>query len=219
MYVLAGCAADAVSYEASNYGQGLLTHSLLLGMRGATLREEQYVDVASLFNFASDQVPQLAQGVGGIQRPVVASPRGGASFDIGQVSDDDKELIPLQSPRPLMLRANFGDEVDIVDTLGLGKIVNEQFRELSARGGTAPLVFVDASELPSAYRLAGRYTVNDNSVKVAVVLVKGKDRRRFTVTGKKSDLLQLAKTIVQQAQVLKLQCVLLFSSGSSVFIG
>lgn len=35
MYVLSGCAADAVSCEASSYGQGLLTHSLLLGMRGA----------------------------------------------------------------------------------------------------------------------------------------------------------------------------------------
>jgi WD40 repeat protein len=34
MFILAGSAADAVSYEASPYGQGLLTYSLLMGMRG-----------------------------------------------------------------------------------------------------------------------------------------------------------------------------------------
>src|SRR5262249_33085722 len=60
MHVLAGCAADAVSYEATRYGQGLLTYSLLLGMRGAKLREGEYVDVVDLFNFASDKVPELA---------------------------------------------------------------------------------------------------------------------------------------------------------------
>ncbi len=34
--------------------QGLLTHSLLLGMKGAALREEEYVDVSTLFGFAAD---------------------------------------------------------------------------------------------------------------------------------------------------------------------
>jgi len=47
LYILAGSAADAVSYEASRYGQGLLTYSLLLGMRGAALRENQFVDVST----------------------------------------------------------------------------------------------------------------------------------------------------------------------------
>ena len=37
MHVLAGCAADAVSYEATRYGQGLLTYSLLTGMTGGAL--------------------------------------------------------------------------------------------------------------------------------------------------------------------------------------
>lgn len=37
-HVITGCAADAVSYEASRFGQGLLTYSLLEGMKGASLR-------------------------------------------------------------------------------------------------------------------------------------------------------------------------------------
>jgi len=38
MFVLAGSAADKVTYEAGQFGQGLLTYSLLLGMRGAVLK-------------------------------------------------------------------------------------------------------------------------------------------------------------------------------------
>ena len=72
VYVLAGSASDAVSYEASRYGQGLLTYSLLLGMRGAALREESYVDVGRLFAYATDEVPSLARGIGGVQRPLLA---------------------------------------------------------------------------------------------------------------------------------------------------
>lgn len=53
-----GSAAAAVSYEASQYGRGLLTYSLLQGMRGAALRDDAFVDVQRLFQYAADQVPQ-----------------------------------------------------------------------------------------------------------------------------------------------------------------
>ncbi len=61
LHILAGCASDSGSYEASRYGQGVLTYSLLLGMRGAALKEDQFVDVGTLFNFAADKVPALCR--------------------------------------------------------------------------------------------------------------------------------------------------------------
>lgn len=85
IYVLMGSAADAPSYEATQYGQGLLTYALLQGMRGAALHDDGLVDVARLFGHATDQVPLLARSVGGIQSPIISAPKG-ASFDIGQVS-------------------------------------------------------------------------------------------------------------------------------------
>ena len=200
MYVLAGCAADAVSYEASTYGQGLLTHSLLMGMQGAALREDQFVDVSGLFDFAADRVPELARDIGGIQRPVVASPRGGASFDIGQVAEEDKSAIPLQAPRPLVLCVNFQDEFDFVDTLLLGNLVNQQLRDISTRSPHAPLIFVDTAQFPSAYRLGGRYEVVGDTVSVRVVLSGGEEPQRFTVDGTKSDIQRLAEKIVQETQ-------------------
>src|SRR5206468_9197244 len=83
-HVLMGSAADKVSYEASQYQQGLLTYALLQGMRGAALREDAYVDISALFQYAQDQVPQLAQHIGGIQRPEIMASRG-ASFDVGKL--------------------------------------------------------------------------------------------------------------------------------------
>ena len=48
-HILMGAAADKVSYEASQYNQGLLTYALREGMKGAALREDNFVDVSKLF--------------------------------------------------------------------------------------------------------------------------------------------------------------------------
>ena len=91
-HILAGAAADRVSYETTRYGQGLLTRALLTGMKGAALRDGEFVDVAHLFQYARDEVPKLAQEIGGIQAPQVAAPRG-ESFDIGEMLEDDKRAV------------------------------------------------------------------------------------------------------------------------------
>jgi hypothetical protein len=176
MFVLAGCAADSVSYEATRYGQGVLTYSLLLGMRGAALKDEQLVDVNTLFGFATDKVPELVSDIGGIQRPVLAVPKGCASFDIGQLSGEERQQIPLQPARPLVLRSVFQDEQSFDDVLGLSKRVDDLLRNTSVRGSTSAVVFVDARELPEGYRLAGRYKTVDGQTTLTARLFR--DRRQ-----------------------------------------
>ncbi len=83
-YILMGSTADAVSYEASQYGQGLLTYALLKGMKGPALRNDEFVDVSKLFQFAREEVEQLAQNVGGIQKPIIFAPKDD-SFEVGQL--------------------------------------------------------------------------------------------------------------------------------------
>ena len=60
VFILAGCAAEKVSYEANAYAQGVLTYSLLLGMHGPALKNGQIVDIVSLFNFAASNVSPRA---------------------------------------------------------------------------------------------------------------------------------------------------------------
>jgi hypothetical protein len=203
LHVIAGSAANAVSYEASRYGQGLLTYSLLLGMRGAALRAEEFVDVSRLLQFAADQVPEFARDVGGIQRPLVASPAGGTSFDIGRLDHSDKTKIPLGEVRPLVLRSNFQHVTLYQDRLGLGNRVNAALNEVSARGRSAPLIFVDTTDFPNAYALVGRYSsdAEADSIQVSVRVFRGAEMiGEFTVTGQASDLSGLASRIVEMTE-------------------
>ncbi len=194
-HVLMGSAADAVSYEASRYGQGLLTYSLLQGMRGAALREDQYVDVALLFQHAADQVPQLARNIGGIQRPVVAAPLG-VSFDVGLLKTrEDKLAIPVARVKPLLLRPVLinRDENVGYDDLELVPLLRERLQtesEVKARGGTGSWisVYVNADEMPGAVRPSGTYLVNEETVRVTMNLIHdGKKIDSFQVEGNKSN--------------------------------
>jgi hypothetical protein len=157
LHIITGCTADAVSYEASKYGQGVLTYSLLEGIRGAALRDEQFVDVNRLFQYAQDRVPTLAEGIGGIQRPMVFSPQGSQSFDIGQLTESEKKDVPISKIRPVYIQSNFQDEDDMSDILSLGKHVDQLLNETASRGTDAPLIFVPVREYPDGCQLVGRY--------------------------------------------------------------
>ena len=202
LYVLMGAAADAVSYEASRYGQGLLTYTLLQGMRGAALRDDEYVDVARLFGHAADEVPRLATSVGGIQRPVISAPKG-TSFDIGQLKSEDKPLVPLALVRPMILRASFQiQKPPFSDSLGLSRRVDAELREASEPVGRGrKIVFVDADELPGAFRLAGRYRRENDRIRIEVYLLEGEEERgHFEVSGPGSDPEGLARDVVTKAE-------------------
>lgn len=170
-HVLMGAAADKVSYESSQYGQGLLTYAILQGMKGAALREGEYVDVSTLFQHAADQVPLLAKSIGGIQKPVIASPRG-SSFDIGQMTMVEKRDVTLADRRPMFLRAVLQDVRRPIDLHGIGRQVNRVLRERATNPESAKLVFIDAEDLPGAYLLAGRYERKGNRLRISAALFR-----------------------------------------------
>ena len=135
-HILMGCASDKVSFEATQYEQGLLTHALLKGMRGAALDRQEFVDVRKLFEYAADEVPKLARNIGGIQKPQIASPRGSGSFDVGQLTKEDKAKVRLAIPKPFLLRprltnADVGD-----DTLEFGGPLAQKAGGQLRPGGT-----------------------------------------------------------------------------------
>ncbi len=199
-HVLMGAAADKQSLEATQYGQGLLTWSILQGMKGAALRDEQFVDVQKLFQHAADRVPELAKSVGGIQKPLIASPMG-TSFVIGQLTTADKQLIPLATVKPMILKAIFQSAVPPKnDAIKLSSLINAALREQSANPRGSGIVFVDAEEMPGAYVLSGDYRKQGDNVSIEVYVTSGEMQMgSFTTSGKVSDLPTLAKDIVKKA--------------------
>jgi uncharacterized caspase-like protein/WD40 repeat protein len=184
MFVLAGSAADSVSYETSVYGQGLLTYSLLFNL-GTT---PGAIDVSRWFRDAAEQVPRLAEGIGGIQRPVMINPapltrsradgaqaqgQSGGTFPVGFLAEGVR--IPLKEALPIVGRADLQDEVEYRDTIGLEPALNAALREESdaASGTAAPFLFIDNETFPGAYRLIGRYTkVHGDNLEVEGVIVR-----------------------------------------------
>src|SRR5262249_8378709 len=125
--------------------------------------------------------------IGGVQKPVFASPRAGHSFSIGLLSAQDRKLVPLAKAHPLIVRANFQAEEELDDVLDLGGRIDERLRVLSERGGAGAPVFIDAGKFPDAYRLVGRYTIKGTKVSVkAGLFLGGKKAASVTASGEKN---------------------------------
>ena len=170
-HVLMGSAADRVSYEASRYGQGLLTYALLEGMRGAALIDDSQVDVSRLFGYAVDRVPDLARDIGGVQRPRTVS-RDGASFVFGMVLEEDKAAIPLETSKRLLLRPRAEATHAPVDPIAFEPLLRAALRSAVVDSPDAGCVYVDADQMPDAIRPGIRYEVRGKRVHVTVYLVQ-----------------------------------------------
>jgi WD40 repeat protein len=180
-YILSGSAADAVSYESSVYGQGLLTYSLLKAMKGAALRidgGEEYIDIQKLLQYAVDEVPKLAAGIGGIQKPLYRSPDNQQSFDIGKSDELTKQSIQLAEPKPVFVAVGLQDPLELFDKLNLSDKINAAIRENTAKGKNADFVFTEAKDYPGAYEQKA------DLLTLKYVLIKDKTRvgdvRTFT---------------------------------------
>lgn len=198
--VLMGCAADKVSYEATQFEQGLLTHALLKGMRGAALDRDEYVDVSKLFQYAADEVESLAKYIGGIQKPIIAAPRG-TSFPVGRLTNADKTAIPLAIPKPLLLRPLLLNPDESDDNLSLMSHLRTALADRAAASprGQSIAVFVDADVMAGAIRPSGTYTTEGDAVKVKLALRKdGKTLATLNVEGTRDQLPALSERIVQR---------------------
>jgi hypothetical protein len=195
MFILTGSAADQVSYETSQYGQGLLTYSLLQGMSGLALTDDKRVDVMKLFQYSRDLVPELAKGIGRLQVPVIAFPLGeGSSFDIGIVGPEVK--IPLAQAKPIFIRSAFQDE-NHGDELGLVNALEAYFLTTTLKGTMAKLIYANVSEYNNGYSIRGSYVIKGDAVEVKGSLFKGKTlQHKFQVAGKKDDVPGLVKLIL-----------------------
>ena len=199
-FVLMGAAADRVSYEATQYDQGLLTYSLLQGMRGARLREEKFADVTMLFNYAQDTVPSLAKNIGGIQRPIVIMPeRSGivgesGSFDIGMFTAVEIAKLNRQnSPKAFVLRPTLIEVNENYDKLSLTALLRQALREAETS-----LAFIDADEMIDAIKPSGSYAIKGDDVIVTLRLTRndGPLGKTLTINGKLAGKKVLIEKIV-----------------------
>ena len=148
-------------------------------MRGESLDDDSRLGVNRWFEKASEDVPDLAKTIGGIQKPVIAAPKG-TGFPVALLTLEDRAKIPLATPKPQLVRVVCEDN-NQDDPLQLRSLVREQLRALSyaqARGdGTAQagIIYLDAADddLPGALQPKLRYEVLAGQVSVRIRLTSG----------------------------------------------
>ncbi len=197
-WILSGSMADMRSWEASKYGQGLLTYSLLDGMSGAAVIAGNHVDVSSLFSHARNQVPDLAESIGQTQTPVQLGE--GATFPIG--IKNETVMIKLPQAKDVFTQSEFISEECIDDTLKLGEALNDYFFEQRLKGKAARYVYYSSTiPLDNGFRVKGIYSVKGDKVIVGGNLFLGTKPfgYRFSVEGGK-DTKDLVDKIIREIE-------------------
>ncbi|MBS1717162.1 MAG: caspase family protein [Armatimonadetes bacterium] len=202
-WLLAGTAADQLSYESSNVEHGMLTYGLLEALDTASptgLRQgsgsQLFVDVERWLTYAADRVESLKNevGISGIQRPEFKRSAARASFDLGVTTTESRGFIGLHPPVPIVIVGPF--EKDQEDPAGLEPAVGKALR--NAQGFKA---WFDVAKHPNVFRVAGSYEVEGDAVTVKVVIQRfdaaqsRKTLQTFTVKGSAARLDELAEQV------------------------
>jgi WD40 repeat protein/uncharacterized caspase-like protein len=202
IFVISGSTSDASSYEASPYGQGFLTYALLSGITGGALQNGEYVDVMSLFQYAANRVPEIAEEFGVIQQPQIATPSKVNSFPIGKVGEKEKKAIQIAQPKPFFVRSSFFNPEENEDNLALADLLNQSIRENMGAGRSASAIFFDVNNHPQGYKIIGNYSLNGNVIQVKWQIKNqktGEKSKEFSNEGDKSKLNELAESIFKEA--------------------
>ncbi|MBX3115177.1 MAG: caspase family protein [Fimbriimonadaceae bacterium] len=214
-WLLAGAAADQLSYEARQVDHGLLTYSLLEaidrvspeGLR-ATPSGELFLDVQQWLTYAATRVESLRNEVGvpGVQKPELKRSNSNRSFDIGVTREAFRGEIGLKPPKPIVLIGTFDE--DEVDSLGLEPLVGKALDD-------SPnfKIWLNVSKHPNVFRVAGSYIVEGEKITLRLYIQKFDASQKrsnlsvVTLTGEKKDLPGLVQRIRQtvDAEIVKLK--------------
>lgn len=173
-WLLAGAAADQRSYESRSVDHGLLTYSLLealdrvspAGLR-MTPNGESFVDVQKWLGYAADRVESLRAEVGidGVQKPELKRSKSDLSFDIGVTGEKYRGEIGLKPPMPIVLMGTFGE--DEVDSLGIEPLIADALKDQPNYK-----LWLNVSQHPNTFRLAGQYFVSDGKISLRLFIQK-----------------------------------------------
>ena len=205
LFIIAGSAANKVSFEASQFGQSLLTYSLLSGLNVISAKnEDRMVDLVDWINYSKEKVPEYASTIGGIQEPVVSLPRNLNSFDIARISPES--MIEVAQIKPVFVRTTLMDMNEMDDVLALSDQIDAYFQDLSSKGRNSDVIFVDVKKFPSAYSIKGFYETVNGMVEVTATLRKGDEKiGLINVSSEAENTQQVIHKIIEELDQLMLE--------------
>ncbi len=199
IFILSASASGQAARESSLYNQGLLTYSLLSGIKlGGGLKDNKFIDVSKWFNFVSDDVSKMAKEAGLRQQPQIL---GNASFDVGIVDKQITDSIKLSLRKKIFHRSNFIEDEELIsDDIGFSALVDRELNNLSEKGRESPLIFTGDNTFDSAYSVRGKYSVTGNAISASIFLIKGQKEKvyQFDLKGTTDKKEEMAAVIVEK---------------------
>ncbi|MEO6039439.1 MAG: caspase family protein, partial [Saprospiraceae bacterium] len=192
MFVLAGSAADKSSFEASRYGHGLLTYSLLNNMPIVATANKHFILVDKLFGLVREEVPRLAKGIGKVQDPELI---GGESYAIGLINESVRIVVP--EAKPVFVRTVFIDSDKSKDLLHLSTAVNDYLERRATEKDPAIAYWPVEEFNGDHYYLGGQYRQAGETVSGKATLYReDKELASFPFSGDRNGLGGLAEGIL-----------------------
>ena len=211
LFVLAGCAPDRVSYEATNVKHGLLTYSLLEAIdqaRPAALASHGYLDVDQWFDYAQVRVRELMNELAllGVQKPEKHAQANSGNYPVGLVNNNVVGKLGLPLPGPVLILDTFRT-ADNLDPLGLEDTIEGALLSgPSSRGSNAATYWPSIRRHPKALQLNGSYKFDGDRVTVTVRLMhfvgpklRAEPFDTFEVIGSRSKVPELVASILDAA--------------------
>jgi WD40 repeat protein len=176
-FILSASASGQSAYESGIYNQGLLTYSLLSGLKlGDGLRAAKYIDLTKWFNSAATNVEVLAKDIGGRQDPQIF---GNATFDVGLVDNKLKDEIVLPTKKKVFGTTLLIGNIDFLDdSLGLSEIIDLELMNRNAAGKQSKIAFAPSSKSQDTYYIKGRYKMVGETIDLSYFIMEDKEKKK-----------------------------------------
>ena len=198
-FILAASSSSQQASELEEYQQGVLTYSLLSGIKNQdALSQNKFIDVSKWFNSAKSFVADLAvQNKQINQNPEIL---GKGAYTVGMVDKAVLDGIKLISKKKVMAHANFYvSDGSFLDPLLFTNELDRAFNEESAKVNECPFVFVSDNSSPEAFSVKGVYETKGNNIIVKASLIQGQTViKQFTTPGDANKKSALAKKVVDE---------------------
>lgn len=205
-FIIASSEDNQKSRESQSLGQGLMTYSVLIGMKGEAAIDDELIRASELLNFAAKSTENISKQEGFPQLPVVfGTENGGHSFPFCWASDD----IEIQSIndkirmiKPQLINTDF----DIKDSLEY--FLNESLKEIGRIGSKSKILYT-SMPTTNTYQIYGSYSIMNDTFDIGFVILKGQNKVSQKIKLKESNrrklIFKIKNAAIKEIEKIKLQ--------------
>jgi len=200
-YILSACSSDKSAFETNLYSQGVLTYSLLSSIKlGEGLRDKKFIDVSKWFDVTSKTVEKISKEIGRRQDPQIY---GNASIDVGMVDSVILDKIHLPKRGIVFNRSSIIKDGPLhKDNLEISVLVDKELKEVTSKGGEAPLLYIPDNTSTESYVISGNYSiVGVDLINLSIYLTKGLEDKiiyQFNESAKWNDKEKIGMNVVKK---------------------